>query len=133
MNDFRLYRDDNSRYNSYEYYSDIYSVPNEEKNRSTMFLLISFFFMLIMASILLFKVLNFSSSETILKSYIPHNEQKDELSQVKLTHAISQSIIHHLQSNPAVKNLNDRDLKRIIKRVVQKIENEPKTLTYQVN
>ena len=133
MNDFRLHRDDNSRYNSYEYYSNIYSVPNEEKNRSTIFLLIAFFFMLIMASILLFKVLNSSPSETILKSYVPHNEQKDELSQVKLTHAISRSIIHHLQSNPAVKKLNDKDLKRIIKRVVQKIENEPKTLTYQVN
>jgi len=134
MYDFKHHRNDNERYNTYESYTEVIEPVNIYDNiRNTLFVVALIIIILTtgIISVNKYKEHNNSSSQTLIKNYIQHNEQKDELSHLKLTEAISKSIVHNLQTQRTLQNLDDLELKRIIKRVVHKIEKAPSKITHK--
>ena len=134
MYDFKHHRNDNERYNTYESYTEVIEPVNMYDNiRNTLFViaLITIILTAGIISVNKYKEHNSSSSQMIVKNYIQHNEQKDELSHLKLTEAISKSIVHNLQTQRTLQNLDDVELKRIIKRVVHKIEKAPNLINHK--
>jgi len=136
MDDFKHHINDNERYNTYECYTEVVEPVNMYDNiRDTLFI-IALVVSLLTAGIIFFNKYieqDASSAQTLVKSYVQQNEQKDELSHLKLTQAISKSIVHNLQTQRTLQNLDDAELKRIITRVVNKIEKAPNTITYTKN
>jgi len=136
MYDFKHHRNDNERYNTYESYTETIESHDryyDIRNTLLVIALVISIFMLAVTSIKMYKESSNTRQQTLVKNYIQHNEQKDELSHLELTKAISKSIVHNLQSQRALQNLDDANLKRIIKRVVTKIEQAPSKVTYTKN
>jgi len=136
MHDFKHHINDNERYNTYESYTEVEEPINIYDNVRNSLFIIALVLSLLTTGIILinkYKEPNIPSSQTLVKNYVQHNEQKDELSHLKLTQAISKSIVHNLQTQRTLQNLDDAELKRIIKRVVNKIEKTPNTIIYTQN
>jgi len=136
MYNFKHHINDNERYNIYESYNEDVEFHNtyyDIRNALLVIALIISIFMVAVISINMYKENNNTYSQTLVKNYVQQNEQKDELSHLALTQAISSSIIHNLQSQPTLQNMNDVDLKRIIKKIVNKIETTPRKFIYAQN
>ena len=133
MYDFKQYNNDNQRYNSYKSYPDINDVLENsftlEKRVLFIFILVMVFLSGIFSLTLYQKYFDANSKTTISKKI-----KKDiQVSNSQLTQAITKSIAQNLQSKQLITSINDDELKRIIKRVVKKIEQEPKKIIYSKN
>ena len=133
MYDFKQYNNDNQRYNSYKSYPDVSNVLESSFSVQQIvlfiFILIMVFFSGIFSLTLYQKYFDTNSKTTISKKI-----KKDiQVSNSQLTQAITKSIAQNLQSKQLITSINDDELKRIIKRVVKKIEQEPKKIIYSKN
>lgn len=133
MYDFKQYNNDNQRYNSYKSYPDINDVLENsftlEKRVLFIFILVMVFLSGIFSLTLYQKYFDANKKTTMSKEI----KQDIQVSNSQLTQAITKSIAQNLQSKQLITSINDDELKRIIKRVVKKIEQEPKKIIYSKN
>ncbi|MBU1669410.1 hypothetical protein KKC13_13475 [bacterium] len=137
MYDFKHKINDQQRFNIYETYTQ----PVEEEEDSLNKIRNTLFFIVLTLAIFMAGVFS-------LKTYQNHSAQKEillkhakqkvlsketELSHMQLSKAITQSVVKNLQSQRAVQTINDAELKSIIKKVVNKIEEQPNKIKYTQN
>jgi len=134
MYDFKHSIDNNHRYNIYKHYDNETSESDNYltlKNRLILIILLLIVFMIGVFSLQFYQKYN-SVNKTYIHKDIPITSQ-DEYTHLELTKAISRSIVQNLQSKQTLKNINDNELKHIIKSVVNKIENGPSKFIYTKN
>ena len=139
MHAFKHHIDDSQRYNIYESYTEIIDEPNSYlslRNTLIYITLLLFTIVAITFSFKFYKEYDTVNKKTFVKTYIHQKipaTAQDEYTHLQLTKAISKSIVHNLQSQRVLQNINDAELKCIIKSVVNKIEKEPRKLIYTKN
>ena len=106
--------DNRQRYNTYQYYHE--EIPKE---RSFSHLLKPFLLLILIGSILIAVIFAYSSY-TQQPIYVHHQTKVSGLQPI-VAQAITKSIAKNIQSKQLKQPLNDEQLKRIIKRVVKKI------------
>lgn len=140
MYDFKHQIHENQRFNTYE----VYIEKNKETSNSYTTLRNTLFFIVITLAIFItgaislksyqgYKQLNNSieSKKLLIKEEPPINtKQTIGLSHSEFTKAITNSIVQNLQSKQGSKKIDNDELKRIIKKVVNKIQEEPNTTKY---
>ncbi len=107
--------DNTQRYNTYQYYHK--KIPKES---SFSYLLKPFLLLTLVVGSILLAIILIYSSYTQHPHDIHHPTRTRSLQPI-LTQAITKSIAKNIQSKQLKQPLNDKQLKRIIRRVVKKI------------
>ena len=107
--------DNRQRYNTYQYY-------HEEIQKESLLSLSLKPFLLLIIMTLIFIVVIFAYKHYTEQPSYAHQQLRTSSLQPILTQAISKSIAKNIQSKQLKQPLNDEQLKRIIKRVVKKID-----------
>lgn len=136
MYDFKHKIDDQQRFNIYETYTQPLEEENEDslnRIRNTLFFIV-LALAIFMAGVFSLKTYqNYNAQKEIVLKYAKQKTlptQETELSHMQLTKAITQSVAKNLQSQRVIETINDDELKSIIKKVVNKIEEEPIKIKY---
>jgi len=133
MYDFKHKINDHQRFNTYELYikEDKKQSDSYEKIRNVLF-----FIVLILTT---FIIGAFSQKSYQNQQKRPHLQEINikemqtsafgtkKLAHLKLTKAITKSVVNNLQANRHIKTMNYNELKFIIKKVVTKIQSKPNT------
>lgn len=130
MSTFKYHRNNKNRYNIYE--SPIERI--EVKNfyvilRNTLFF-IALTLSLFITGLISFDIYKDKKTQLLIINQVQQNLTKDEVTKIKLIQAISNNILQKIDTNSTLKDINQLQLKRIIKNVVEKIENSPNQIIY---
>jgi hypothetical protein len=128
MSGFKHHRDNQHRYNIYENYIEEIEENNfYEKLRNTLF----YIALILIISITFFISFDIyqknldNTSKILLVNQNQQNQVKDEITQIELTQVISNSIIKKIDMDNSFNEINQYQLKLIIKNVMEKIQNSP--------
>jgi DNA-binding TFAR19-related protein (PDSD5 family) len=130
----------NHRFNTYELYIE----KTEGTSNSYKTLRNALFFTLLILAIFItgaislknyqeYKQQNISieRKNLLIREEVPINtNQTIKLSHSEFSKAITNSVVHNLQSKHGSKKIDNDELKRIIKKVVNKLQEEPETTKY---
>jgi len=133
MYDFKHQINDYDQFNDYDtYFTPTKKYSLYEKVRNILFVLVSISIVFMVVIFSLKKYDEYSKKQEIypVKTISMVNKLPQELSHMELTKAITQSVTRNLQTKKALQSINDDELKSIIKRVVNRIEEKPKQIKY---
>ena len=121
MSSFKHYKNNKHRYNIYESHTEVLAVKSFYLTLRN-----SLFFIALILSLLVTSLVSFDSykkkKDTTLRT--------DEITKLELTQAISNSIIKKINKDNSFENINHQQLKRIVKNVMEKVENSPNQVIY---
>ena len=140
MYDFKHQIHENQRFNTYELYreKDKPKISFYQKIRNSLFFVIIVIVLFIMGAFLLKSYQNYSDKNSLVITQEIGIEQtslsqKENSANLALTQAITKSVVQNLQSQEKMERINYDELKLIIKKVVNKIQEEPVTTKYTKN
>jgi uncharacterized membrane protein YraQ (UPF0718 family) len=119
MSGFKHHINNKHRYNIYESHIDVVETKN--------FYLIlrnTLFFIALILSLLVTSLISFDTYKA------QRNQLKNDITKLEFTQVISKSIIKQIDQNNSFKSVNPQQLKRIVKNVMEKVENSPNQIIY---
>jgi len=138
MYNFRHQTHGRVRFNTYELYNqEREPQPNFYKSvRNTLFFTLFILSAFITGAFSLKKYQEYNtnimaSEQILLKSKITDFKKRTyKVSHLQFTTAITNSVIRNLQSKQIAKAIEDNELKHLIKKVISKVQEEPKSQKY---
>jgi heme/copper-type cytochrome/quinol oxidase subunit 1 len=125
MSSFKHYSSNKHRYNIYESH-----IQEIEAKNFYMTLRNTLFFTALILSLFVTSLISIDNYNKERNKNTQQRPIKDEITKNKLIKAISNNIFQKISRDNSLKDINQHQLKRIIKNVMEKIENSPNQIIY---
>jgi uncharacterized coiled-coil protein SlyX len=125
MSRLKYHRNNKHRYNIYESHTQAV-----ETKSFYLVLRNTLFFIALILSLLVTSLVSFDSYKKINTQALFLNPLKSEITELELTKAISDNIIQEINKDNSFEKINQKQLKRIIKNVMEKVKNSPNQIIY---
>ncbi|CAA6821880.1 MAG: Unknown protein [uncultured Sulfurovum sp.] len=130
---FKYSRNKQHRYNIYESRLQNVVIKSNYKLLRNFLLVISILISVLVISLIVFD--NYQSTKTdyarvLLTNQIESNLVKDEITHYEITQAISNGILHKIETEESLENISNVQLKHLVKTVMEKIEYSPNKIIY---
>jgi len=130
MSTFKHHRDNKHRYNIYE--SHVETIVEKDfyiKSRNILFF-IALTVSLFVTTLISFDTYKKQKNNNFKILLLNQNQDKNEITKLEIAQAISNSIIQKIDANNSFGDINNKQLKRIIKNVLEKVKNSPNHTLY---
>lgn len=133
MSVFKHHRNNKYRYNIYESYAQTIEPTNFYVLLRNALFFIALTLSLSVTSLISFDSYNNKKAEAShlqLINQIQQNQVKNKITMLELTEVISNSIIQKIETDDAFESINQDQLNRIVKHVMEKVSNSPEQIIY---